>query len=157
MGGAYGSAARRLGGLGLRRVCWRRHGDAATTGLLIALEWRRPLAGQAPHCAVTYFKGEPLVRRSRRVPLCDGCPEGKTLTFDHCKNSATATATADSDRLVAAARRRAASGGIDPLHHLAERRVFLFRGTRDEVYAESTVNTTFAFARQLMPPQRVNT
>ena len=42
-------------------------------------------AGQAYHCAVTRFPKDPLVPASTSVPVCDGCPKGQTLGYDHCK------------------------------------------------------------------------
>ena len=44
-------------------------------------------AGQAWHCAVQRFAEEPLlpVASSPNVPFCDGCPNGTTLSYDHCK------------------------------------------------------------------------
>lgn len=42
------------------------------------------------HCAVTRFPEDALVPQSAEssVPRCDGCPEGKTLVYDHCKSHA---------------------------------------------------------------------
>ena len=47
-------------------------------------------AGQPFHCAVTKFENDTLVPTSKKqpgeVPICEGCPEGQTLIYDHCKN-----------------------------------------------------------------------
>jgi hypothetical protein len=46
-------------------------------------------SGQPFNCAVSKFAQDDLVAVTphTRVPNCQGCPEGKTLPFDHCKTS----------------------------------------------------------------------
>ena len=45
-------------------------------------------SGQPYHCAVTRFSRDYLVPQNNAtgVPNCDGCPDGETLLYDHCKN-----------------------------------------------------------------------
>ena len=46
-------------------------------------------SGQPFNCAVSKFAQDDLVPVTphTRVPNCQGCPDGKTLPFDHCKSS----------------------------------------------------------------------
>ena len=46
-------------------------------------------SGQPFNCAVSKFAQDDLVAVTphTRVPNCQGCPDGKTLPFDHCKTS----------------------------------------------------------------------
>ena len=46
-------------------------------------------SGQPFNCAVSKFAQDDLVAVTphTRVPNCQGCPDGKTLPFDHCKSS----------------------------------------------------------------------
>ena len=46
-------------------------------------------SGQPFNCAVSKFAQDDLVAATphTRVPNCQGCPDGKTLPFDHCKTS----------------------------------------------------------------------
>eukprot|EP00958_Prasinococcus_capsulatus_P023971 scaffold3680_cov381-Prasinococcus_capsulatus_cf.AAC.6 len=41
-------------------------------------------------CAITRFPSDYLLPQtnSSSVPVCDGCPRGATLVYDHCKNHA---------------------------------------------------------------------
>lgn len=45
-------------------------------------------SGQPYHCAVQRFSRDYLVPQNNAtgVPNCDGCPDGMTLLYDHCKN-----------------------------------------------------------------------
>lgn len=56
------------------------------------------------------------------------------------------------DRLVELARNTAQAGLIDPLHHLAAHRVYIFTGTEDRVVYSEVVERTRAFYRQLGVP-----
>ena len=62
----------------------------------------------------------------RSRPYCDGCPAGKTLTYDHCKRHPEWQVNVSG--LVEYAKAAAANGDIDPLATLATRRAFLYRG-----------------------------
>ena len=44
-------------------------------------------AGQAYHCSVTRFPPDPMVPINPAVPVCEGCPPGMTVGYDHCKNN----------------------------------------------------------------------
>jgi len=112
--------------------------------------------GQAYHCGVQFFPGEALLDRSpigRDVPFCDGCPPGKTIALDHCKNSPELTSNVSV--LATYAAKEAAAGRIDPLEDLAKRRVFLYRGKSDSIYKQGSVNTTANFFRTFLPPESV--
>jgi poly(3-hydroxybutyrate) depolymerase len=103
-------------------------------------------AGQAGGCAVTRFPGDTLVPRNgsagAKVPVCEGCPVGRTLTYDHCKRHPEVVQV---PTLVARARAHAAAGRIDALASLAGRRVLLYRGTNDTCYNTGAVNATAQF------------
>ena len=99
-------------------------------------------AGQAWHCAVFAFPNETLAPPDPKVPVCDGCPPGKTLTYDHCKNHPEVVRVPP---LVQRAREAEAAGTIDALASLARRRIFLYRGTHDTCYNKGAVNATAEF------------
>lgn len=114
-------------------------------------------AGQAPHCAVQLFPNEsPEKGSSKSVPYCDGCPNGTTLGYDHCKKH---PEIINASILSRRAAQQAASGSIDPLHYLQapSQRVYLYRGTHDTTYNKGSVNGTANFYRNLMDPATINT
>jgi hypothetical protein len=114
-------------------------------------------AGQAPHCAVQLFPTEtPEQGSSISVPYCDGCPNGTSIGYDHCKKH---PEIINVPILCKRAAQQAASGAIDPLHYLQDpsQRVYLYRGTHDTTYNKGAVNGTANFYRALMNPGTVST
>lgn len=75
---------------------------------------------------------------------CVGCAPGKTVGYDHCKKES-AAAMVQLPRLRAWAEASAAAGGIAPLSHLRDARVYTYRGTKDTVYLPGSVNFTGEF------------
>jgi hypothetical protein len=110
-------------------------------------------AGQAFHCATQRFPDDNLTSPNPSVPFCDGCPPGTTLGYDHCKRHP--EVAQNISLLVEYARRQAAEGTIAPLTTLAERRVFLYRGTQDHTYNRGAVNATANFFRTFLPNESV--
>jgi hypothetical protein len=53
--------------------------------------------------------------------------------------------------LIAYTQTQSTSGTIDPLTHLADKKIFLYRGESDTTYNKGTVNTTANFFTSLMP------
>lgn len=114
-------------------------------------------AGQAPRCAVHRFPNDPIFKGTNpSVPFCDGCPPGQIIGYDHCKRTPSLTENLVAvQALVAYAQNQSEHGTIDPLPHLANKRVFLYRGKSDTTYNKGAVNTTANFFRQLMPKDNV--
>ena len=122
-------------------------------------------AGQAPSCAVTAFAGEAQVLCSSQpagaqgpgcvglnttgAAPCIGCDYGLTIAYDHCK-APPGIALTDTAQLVAQAAAAAAAGEVPPLANLRSARVFLYRGTRDTVYQDGSVNKTLDFFSALV-------
>ena len=124
-------------------------------------------AGQSYHCAVHRFPGDAVVpanstKDSKSIPYCDGCPPGDTLAvYDHCKVQP--NVTSDPAPLVAYARAQDAAGTIDGLGNLTNaggslknKRIYLYRGTDDEVYHHGSVDATANFFRSLLPASGAN-
>jgi hypothetical protein len=123
-------------------------------------------AGQAYGCAVHRFATEPqfgCLNQSydRRGPGCDGMPWGpapcydcdggpnsQTVTYDHCKIPNFPQLT-QIDVLLKYARDLEANGDIPPLSYLEDDSVYLYRGTKDDVYVDGSVNNTLAFFQAL--------
>jgi hypothetical protein len=121
-------------------------------------------AGQPYHCAVHRFAGESTVpfccgthddcshpgctkeRPSPDVPLCEGCPPGRTLTYDHCKRH---PEMVNVSALLAYAHAQAARGLIDPLQHLRGTPVYLYRGTKDACYLAGSLRNSQTFFDEL--------
>ena len=113
-------------------------------------------AGEPWLCAVQRFQSEPLMTCATspngpgcvgfpsRSP-CIGCPPDYTLTYDHCKQPAAGPGWVDVDVLTTAARSAEALGLISPTAALSNTRVLAFRGSRDTVYLDGSVNKTAAF------------
>ncbi|GAB5359917.1 hypothetical protein AAMO2058_000583300 [Amorphochlora amoebiformis] len=108
-------------------------------------------AGQPYQCATTYFGGEdPLVRKSggnhHAVPVCEHCPRGKTLAYDHCKNH---PQVIDIGVLVDKVRR---TPDLDDHRNLLhpDQRVYLYRGTMDNSYQNGSVASVEGLYAQLM-------
>jgi poly(3-hydroxybutyrate) depolymerase len=97
-------------------------------------------AGQPFHCAVTKFKNDTLVPSTTKqpgsVPVCEGCPKGQTLIYDHCKNHPDVV---DPMVLVNRTLEMAGNGDIDDVLELAVDQIYLYRGTKDETYLKGSV------------------
>ena len=116
-------------------------------------------AGQPYHCAVTRFAHDPLKNTTNpSVPVCEGCPTGTTLGYDHCKNWAwtgRGEGFVEVDRLVSYAQNQSHEGTIDDVRHLRSARVYLYRGTKDVTYLRGSVdNVRLFFAKFLADSQR---
>eukprot|EP00440_Ansanella_granifera_P046519 gb/GFBE01050377.1/.p1 GENE.gb/GFBE01050377.1/~~gb/GFBE01050377.1/.p1 ORF type:complete len:375 (+),score=43.56 gb/GFBE01050377.1/:1-1125(+) len=99
-------------------------------------------AGQPFHCAVTRFPKDPLEPPNTSVPICEGCPDNKTLIWDHCKNHAEVV---NVSMLVAIAERYESLGLIDELNNLRKARIYLYHGMFDQIYSETSVQRTLDF------------
>eukprot|EP00470_Lotharella_oceanica_P001650 CAMPEP_0170168760 /NCGR_PEP_ID=MMETSP0040_2-20121228/1708_1 /TAXON_ID=641309 /ORGANISM="Lotharella oceanica, Strain CCMP622" /LENGTH=289 /DNA_ID=CAMNT_0010407103 /DNA_START=193 /DNA_END=1062 /DNA_ORIENTATION=- len=79
---------------------------------------------------------------SSGVPNCDGCPDGKTLIYDHCKNH---PEFVDVGLLPAYPQRACGENPIqiqdcvDDVANLFDDRVYLFRPTHDRCYLKGAV------------------
>jgi hypothetical protein len=97
-------------------------------------------AGQPFHCAVTKFENDTLVPTSKKqpgeVPICEGCPEGQTLIYDHCKNH---PEVVEPMLLVNRTLVMAEKGYIDDVLELAVDQIYLYRGTKDDTYHKGSV------------------
>lgn len=109
-------------------------------------------AGQPYHCAVTRFTHDPMRPAGNpSVPICEGCPENKTLGYDHCKNWAwtgRGESFVEIDRLVSYAQNQSRAGTIDDVKHLRGARVYLYRGTKDVTYQRGSVDNNRLFFAQ---------
>ena len=136
-------------------------------------------AGQPYHCAVTRFKGDPLVSPclgthyhsalnatnktvqgctkdtpAPAVPYCYNCPPGGlTLLYDHCKRY---PELVDVDLLLGYARAQSKAGTIDALGNLSGTRVWLYRGTKDKCYLKGSVEASEPFFTKLGAHVAVN-
>jgi len=108
-------------------------------------------AGQPWLCAVTRFPDdiqipvcEHVTHRDQcttdfpapSVPLCNGCDEGATLHYDHCKNN---VAWVRPSLLAEQAHKAAELGLIDPVENLKKAKIYLYRGTKDATYKNGSV------------------
>ena len=111
-------------------------------------------AGQPYHCAVTRFAHDPLKNATNpSVPICEGCPAGTTLGYDHCKNWAwteRGEGFVDVDRLASYARNQSRAGAIDDVRHLRRARVYLYRGTKDATYQRGSVDNNRLFFKRFL-------
>ena len=107
-------------------------------------------AGQAYHCAVTRFPKDPMLKNptglNSSVPVCDGCPAGDTLEYDHCKNN---PEYVDVDLLVEYARTHSALGNIDNVSNIAGHQLYFYRGTHDTCYKTGAEEATLSFYSRL--------
>ena len=103
-------------------------------------------AGQAYHCSVTRFPKDPLLPPNHNVPVCIGCPTGKTLEYDHCKQN---PEYVDVDLLVAYARNQSALGTIDDVKNIASQPLYFYRGTHDTCYKSGAEEATLLFYSRL--------
>ena len=107
-------------------------------------------AGQAYHCAVTRFPKDPMLKNptglNSSVPVCEGCPAGDTLEYDHCKNN---PEYVDVDLLVEYARTQSALGNIDNTSNIAGHQLYFYRGTHDTCYKTGAEEATLSFYSRL--------
>lgn len=119
-------------------------------------------AGQPYHCAVTYFPPEPLFTCASQpnntkgpgcvgvaedgIAQCDGCPSGFTVGYDHCKTPAEPNGPGwvNVSQLAERVVLYAANGSLASLPAIARLRAYLYRGSRDPVYLDGSVNNTAA-------------
>jgi hypothetical protein len=126
-------------------------------------------AGQAYGCAVHRFAIEPqfaCLNQSyeRRGPGCvgmswgsapcygcDGQLNSQTVTYDHCKGPTIPLGPGWTQIpiLIKYAQDLEANGDIPPLSNLIDDSVYLYRGTKDTVYLDGSVNNTLAFFQAL--------
>eukprot|EP00038_Savillea_parva_P030423 m.77729 g.77729 ORF g.77729 m.77729 type:complete len:366 (+) comp9158_c0_seq2:273-1370(+) len=100
-------------------------------------------AGQPFMCAVTRFPRDVLVNHTDpSVPICNGCPEGTTLVYDHCKNH---PQNVDATMLASIAADMVASGDIDNTSNLHDDQIYLYRGTKDPCYVAGSLAQTLLF------------
>eukprot|EP00040_Diaphanoeca_grandis_P022539 m.121412 g.121412 ORF g.121412 m.121412 type:complete len:384 (-) comp28853_c0_seq3:376-1527(-) len=97
-------------------------------------------AGQPMGCAVTRFPDDEFRPRCAGdptcdVPVCNGCPPNKTLTYDHCKQhpewvvpDLLANITLDFEK----------KGLIDPVENMKTHPVYIYRGTKDGCYVSGS-------------------
>mmetsp|Transcript_8650 Transcript_8650/g.11901 ORF Transcript_8650/g.11901 Transcript_8650/m.11901 type:complete len:368 (+) Transcript_8650:37-1140(+) len=112
-------------------------------------------SGQPFHCAVTKFPGDQLVKATNEssVPHCDGCPDGETLVYDHCKNH---PQWVDVGMLPDYPRRACGQNPIkhteciDDVKNLFDDRVYLFRPTHDRCYLDGAVANVQALYGQML-------
>jgi len=78
------------------------------------------------------------------VPVCHGCPPGKTLTYDHCKQHPEWVVP---ETLVKLARNASARGDIDNVDNMRTHPVYLYRGTRDGCYLAGSEARVIEFYR----------
>ncbi|GMH71109.1 hypothetical protein TrST_g11323 [Triparma strigata] len=118
-------------------------------------------SGQPYHCAVTKFPGEEFVTQNDHssVPNCDGCPEGQTLIYDHCKNH---PQWVDVGMLPDFVRRSCGQNPIvyeeciDDPAELFEAKAFLFQPTHDRCYLDGAVANVQALYGQLVASPEKN-
>ena len=119
-------------------------------------------AGQAYMCASVRFPEENETTCAEQPPPrmgpgcnglantgpapCIGCSPGKTVGYDHCKRTPLVT---DPTLLAAQATQAENLGLIASLEHLKPSRVFLYRGTKDQVYLPGSVENTMAVFQAL--------
>lgn len=111
-------------------------------------------AGQPYRCAVTRFANDELLPQTQEssVPFCDGCPEGETLAYDHCKNH---PEWVDVGMLPDYVKRACDPANdykdcIDPYQELFDTRAFLFQGTEDSCYLSGSVENVAGLYGQLV-------
>jgi len=112
-------------------------------------------AAQPFHCAASHFSQDSLEPWTpwTRVPSCDGCNKGTRMPFDHCLKS---PHVVDVGSLVDYPRRQCGQNPIsvpecfDAVEFFYPARVFVFRGTKDEVYQPGVVENTVALLGQLI-------
>eukprot|EP00472_Partenskyella_glossopodia_P010845 CAMPEP_0197538406 /NCGR_PEP_ID=MMETSP1318-20131121/59630_1 /TAXON_ID=552666 /ORGANISM="Partenskyella glossopodia, Strain RCC365" /LENGTH=389 /DNA_ID=CAMNT_0043096809 /DNA_START=20 /DNA_END=1186 /DNA_ORIENTATION=- len=117
-------------------------------------------SGQPYHCAAKMFPGDELVEASveSSVPNCDGCPDGKTLVYDHCKNHpewVDVGMLPDYPRRICGQNPITKTECIDDVENLRDDRVYLFRPTHDRCYRTGAVaNVQALYGQMLNSPQQ---
>eukprot|EP01065_Artemidia_motanka_P048384 TRINITY_DN7773_c3_g1_i1.p1 TRINITY_DN7773_c3_g1~~TRINITY_DN7773_c3_g1_i1.p1 ORF type:complete len:354 (+),score=113.83 TRINITY_DN7773_c3_g1_i1:47-1108(+) len=112
---------------------------------------------QPYHCAATRFPDDALVPQTNEssVPHCSGCPAGKTLVYDHCKNH---PQWVDVGMLPDYPRRTCGNGGkpgcLDDVVHLYNTTVYLTRGECRTYVGGAEVNTFDMYAQMTSEPQK---
>ncbi|CAE8616371.1 unnamed protein product [Polarella glacialis] len=109
-------------------------------------------AGQPYRCAIQRFPNDTLVPLNPEVPVCEGCPAGKTLEYDHCKNNASVV---EVRLLKTVAQNYSSQGLIDNVANLERARVYLYRGTKDTIYGQGSVAKTRDFFAEFLPASQV--
>ncbi|CAE8615272.1 unnamed protein product [Polarella glacialis] len=109
-------------------------------------------AGQPYRCATQRFPTDILVALSPEVPVCEGCPAGKTLEYDHCKHNASVV---EVQLLKTVAQNYASQGLIDNITHLERARVYFYRGTKDNHYGQGSVAKTRDFFAEFVPASQL--
>ena len=112
-------------------------------------------SGQPFNCAVSKFAQDDLVAVTpqTRVPNCQGCPDGKTLPFDHCKTS---PHVIDVGSMVDYPRRHCGQNPVttqqcfDDVAHLNASRTFVFRGTADAAAAPGAAESVIGLLAQMV-------
>ena len=112
-------------------------------------------SGQPFNCAVSRFAQDDLVALTphTRVPNCQGCPDGKTLPFDHCKTS---PHVIDVGSMVDYPRRHCGQNPVttqqcfDDVAHLNASRTFVFRGTADAAAAPGAAESVIGLLAQMV-------
>ena len=120
-------------------------------------------AGQPPFCAIHRYDTEPVYTCANEpktnqgpgcvgLPTtgaapCEGCAPGTTVRYDHCKQPALPEGPGwvQLEKLFAFTNTSNNDGLIAPLTNLANDRVYLYRGTKDSVYLDGSVNKTMDF------------
>ncbi|CAE8595255.1 unnamed protein product, partial [Polarella glacialis] len=109
-------------------------------------------AGQPYGCAIQRFPNDTMEPPSPEVPVCKGCPAGKTLVYDHCKVN---SSVVEARLLAAVAKNYSSQGLIDNISNLTRARVYLHRGTTDSVYEEGSVAKTHDFFAEFLPASQL--
>ncbi|CAE8733122.1 unnamed protein product [Polarella glacialis] len=105
-------------------------------------------SGQPYRCATQRFPNDTMMPPNPEVPVCEGCPAGKTLEYDHCKYN---SSVVEARLLKTVAQNYASQGLIDSITYLERARVYLYRGTKDNIYEQGSVaKTRDFFADQLL-------
>eukprot|EP00933_Yihiella_yeosuensis_P006300 TRINITY_DN11099_c0_g1_i2.p1 TRINITY_DN11099_c0_g1~~TRINITY_DN11099_c0_g1_i2.p1 ORF type:complete len:755 (-),score=103.78 TRINITY_DN11099_c0_g1_i2:308-2572(-) len=117
-------------------------------------------SAQPFNCAITHFASDSLEPWTpwTHVPHCQGCPPGTTVPLDHCKRTPDVVCIG---QLVDHPRRACGQNPItrqecfDDVKYLKSSRVFVFRGSHDDVYTHGAVeNTVGLLAQMITDPRR---
>ena len=109
-------------------------------------------SGMPYHCAVTRFKRDYMVPKTRATYAgiaCDGCDDNGTLIYDHCKNHPRWVNVGQLQEYA-----ETALHVDDPTIHLKNARVFSFGGSHDRCYQvpamENVANFHLKYAQDAM-------
>ncbi|CAE8585927.1 unnamed protein product [Polarella glacialis] len=109
-------------------------------------------AGQPYRCATQRFPNDTMMPPNPEVPVCEGCPAGKTLEYDHCKYN---SSVVEARLLKTVAQNYASQGLIDSVTYLERARVYLYRGTKDNIYEQGSVAKTRDFFAEFVPASQL--